>query len=198
MSQSCCHTKISFAPVFTHGYELFHFNRTMFPSTSTGCKYYAKQQLLCCIICYSNYQLISSRLFSQSKMFQKQQMFKAVFSIHELLPDILKSNQNYSHAMCLCLNSELADIQNLLSFAFLIHRGYLPVVSCSEHNLLINFQFIDPKGNLSLLCTGYCYNKMLHKGASKIKAFYVHFNQYHFYLIYSPVLNFLAASKTKK
>lgn len=100
--------------------------------------------------------------------------------------------------MCLCLNSELADIQNLLSFAFLIHRGYLPVVSCSEHNLLINFQFIDPKGNLSLLFTGYCYNKMLHKGASKIKAFYVHFNQYHFYLIYSPVLNFLAASKTKK
>lgn len=100
--------------------------------------------------------------------------------------------------MCLCLNSELADIQNLLSFAFLIHRGYLPVVSCSEHNLLINFQFIDPKGNLSLLCTGYCYNKMLHKGALKIKAFYVHFNQYHFYLIYSPVLNFLAASKTKK
>lgn len=100
--------------------------------------------------------------------------------------------------MCLCLNSELAAIQNLLSFAFLIHRGYLPVVSCSEHNLLINFQFIDPKGNLSLLCTGYCYNKMLHKGASKIKAFYVHFNQYHFYLIYSPVLNFLAASKTKK
>ena len=100
--------------------------------------------------------------------------------------------------MCLCLNSELADIQNLLSFAFLIHRGYLPVVSCSEHNLLINFQFIDPKGNLSLLCTGYCYNKMLHKGASKIKAFYVDFNQYHFYLIYSPVLNFLAASKTKK
>lgn len=100
--------------------------------------------------------------------------------------------------MCLCMNSELADIQNLLSFAFLIHRGYLPVVSCSEHNLLINFQFIDPKGNLSLLCTGYCYNKMLHKGASKIKAFYVHFNQYHFYLIYSPVLNFLAASKTKK
>ena len=100
--------------------------------------------------------------------------------------------------MCLCLNSELADIQNLLSFAFLIHRGYLPVVSCSEHNLLINFQFTDPKGNLNLLCTGYCYNKMLHKGASKIKAFYVHFNQYHFYLIYSPVLNFLAASKTKK
>lgn len=100
--------------------------------------------------------------------------------------------------MCLCLNSELAAIQNLLSFAFLIHRGYLPVVSCSEHNLLINFQFIDPKGNLSLLCTGYFYNKMLHKGASKIKAFYVHFNQYHFYLIYSPVLNFLAASKTKK
>lgn len=100
--------------------------------------------------------------------------------------------------MCLCLNSELADIQNLLSFAFLIHRGYLPVVSCSEHNLLINFQFINPKGNLSLLCTGYCYNKMLHKGASKIKAFYVHFNQYHFYLIYSPVLNFLATSKTKK
>lgn len=100
--------------------------------------------------------------------------------------------------MCLCLNSELADIQNLLSFAFLIHRGYLPVVSCSKHNLLINFQFINPEGNLSLLCTGYCYNKMLHKGASKIKAFYVHFNQYHFYLIYSPVLNFLAASKTKK
>ena len=99
--------------------------------------------------------------------------------------------------MCLCLNSELADIQNLLSFAFLIHRGYLPVVSCSEHNLLINFQFIDPKGNLSLLCTGYCYNKMLHKGASKIKAFYVHFNQYHFYLIYSPVLNFLAAARLK-
>ena len=99
--------------------------------------------------------------------------------------------------MCLCLNSELADIQNLLSFAFLIHRGYLPVVSCSEHNLLINFQFIDPKGNLSLLCTGYCYNKMLHKGASKIKAFYVHFNQYHFYLIYSPVLNFWLQARLK-
>lgn len=39
---------------------------------------------------------------------------------------------------------------------------------------------------------------MLHKGASNIKAFYVDFNQYHFYLIYSPVLNFLVASKTEK
>ena len=39
---------------------------------------------------------------------------------------------------------------------------------------------------------------MLHKGASNIKAFYVDFNQHHFYLIYSPVLNFLVASKTEK
>lgn len=77
-------------------------------------------------------------------------------------------------------------------------QGYLPVVSHSEHNLLINLQSINPKGNLSLLCTGYCENKMLHKGASNIKAFYVDFNQYHFYLIYSPVLNFLVASKTEK
>lgn len=77
-------------------------------------------------------------------------------------------------------------------------QGYLPVVSHSEHNLLINLQSINPKGNLSLLCTGYCENKMLHKGASNIKAFYVDFSQYHFYLIYSPVLNFLVASKTEK
>lgn len=100
--------------------------------------------------------------------------------------------------MFLCLNTELADRQKSFELCLSDTQGYLPVVSRSEHNLLTNLQFINPKGNLSLQCTWYCENKMLHKGASNIKAFCVHFNQYHFYLIYSPVLNFLAASKTKK
>ena len=81
--------------------------------------------------------------------------------------------------MCLCLNTELADRQKSFELCLSDTQGYLPVVSRSEHNLLINLQFITLKGNLSLLCTWYCENKMLHKGASNIKGFYVHFNQYH-------------------